>query len=518
MSFASHLESENESTETTLLIPEISRHHPNIRRKKLERLVRILGRVFNPLNDAAIGGLTLNIIAVILHALIRDEKDNWLPYSVFSVFAIITLSSLGFEIINSYKLSKHSPFILGESYYGHAKILTQELAAVLDVQSIQDSQQSFEQWVMELKRTSHSELIKTNIKDFQAANRYNNVRMIIDNIATLVLGMIIYPGTYYIVPFILLAFLFLVKTWFSNIEHNWFRHEARWRKLPLFRKKRLIAFKTLIETLYHFILGTSAFILFAGTNIDFYLFLSGIISEDRNNNPLLCVALDNPKHPFNPAFSYYYSPSFLIPISIFSTTYTIIQLNLAYRCCPRSKILRDIKRVNQGIVQGAKIGGLLMGFAQMFLWSLCFSTVGNNSSLPPFFMTLAMIASIISIISGLITGVNTILNYQDPDPNKLSTVSHDVAKLRGEIVNIKEKLLQNVINDDEHVSIAAQHDKSEMDDSISNEATSENTIQQDKKSLWNSISSFWSSSKSHEDTNRPHKSSDLRGAINFQNA
>ncbi len=520
MSFTGHLESETENTgltETTPLIPEVNRQSSLTRRRKLERLVRILGRITNPLNDAAIAGITLNIIGVILHTLIQDEKDNWLPLCVFSIFGVVTLSSLGFEIINSYKLSKHSQFILGESTYEHAKFLTQNLTAILGIQAMRNSQQhqSFEQWIMELKQSSPQGLIKIHLRDFETANRYNNVRRIIDNIATLVLGMIIYPGTYYIVPFVLMGCMFLTKTWIDNIEHNWFRYEDRWKKLSLFRKKCLLTLRTLIEMLYHFILGTSACVLFTGTVIDFYLFLSGIISETRNDNPSLCVDIDNPEHPFNPAFSYYYYSSFLIPVSIVSMTYTIIQLNSTYQCCTHSSVFRDIKRVSEGLVQGAKIGGLLMGFAQMFLWSLCFSIVGDNSSLPSSFLTLAMIASLISIISGLVTAVNTILNYQDPDANKMSTVDHDVAKLREEIVGIKKGLLKEEKNQNDDNMAEAMHDKSEFDPVIEHSSL-ENTREKNKGSLWNSLCCFWRGSNGHEDADRAHRSSDLRSGINFQ--
>ena len=52
-----HLESEN--TETTPLITPSNRQTPLSRRKKAERIARILGRVFNPINDMAIAALTL---------------------------------------------------------------------------------------------------------------------------------------------------------------------------------------------------------------------------------------------------------------------------------------------------------------------------------------------------------------------------------------------------------------------------------------------------------------------------
>ena len=339
MSFASHLESESESTETTLLIPEISRYHSLTRRKKLERLARVLGRAFNPLNDAAIGGIILYVIAIFFDAInIKDQdKWKWLPECTFSIVVVASLSSLVLELIHSYKLSKQCQLVLGECYYEHAKILIQELSVILDAQPIQDSQQPFEQWVMELKRTTHSELIKTHIKDFETANRYNNIRTLIDNIATLILGIgfspyiarLNYrtPNVRDIVLITTMGTIVVMKTLLNKIEYNLFPHEDLWGKLSLSQKKYLLTFRTIIEILYHFILGSSVFTLFTDIVFDGAYFLSTSIEH----GPLSCAInpiIVNWITPSNTIF-----PAFLIiPISIFSVIYSVIQLNSEHRC------------------------------------------------------------------------------------------------------------------------------------------------------------------------------------------
>ena len=60
-----HLEPEDSET-TPLIVVSNSRRALLTRRKKLKRLARILGRIFNPLNDAAVGGIILYIIAIFL--------------------------------------------------------------------------------------------------------------------------------------------------------------------------------------------------------------------------------------------------------------------------------------------------------------------------------------------------------------------------------------------------------------------------------------------------------------------
>ena len=502
------------NTEDTPLI--LRRHHSIVSRTKLERQARILGRIFNPMNDAAISVFTLTLISLILHYSIRAKESKWLPPSIFSLIGVVSLSSVGVEIINSYKLSKHSRFILGENYYAHAKILTQELTALLGREVLRD--QTFEQWVVNLKQTTHSELIKTHIKDFETANRYNNIRTFIDHISILMLGISSfsyftpdrYLLTYSIPATITMGIICSLQIGIDYIDHNWFRYEGSWRNLSLSRKKGLIHFKNAIKGLYHLIFGTSVCMQLVDTIENFHFSLV------TNYDSFACISIYNS---INASFFYYnpYSLFLLIPIFTVSGTYVAIRTIPERLCCPTSDVFRFIKQVNQGIMHGTKTTGLLMVLSQMFFWNLCVSIWGDNTWKTRSFLFTTIIATAISIISGLVTAINTFFNYQDPDPTKMSTAEHDVGKLRNEIIDIKEGLLKDAGNKDAHNMPVAMHDKSEIDPIIESQAlSSEQTHTGNERSLWNSLCCFWRGSNSHEDAKELHVSSDLGGSINFQ--
>ncbi len=465
----SHLEPEN--TETTPLVALSNRREPLSRRKKAERVARLLGRVFNPVNDMAIAGLSESVVATYYTFYKRNTLSSNTLYILFGISALVGVLSLGSELIASYRLSKNTPFILGENYYEHAKILTQKLKTLLDTQTVNASQRHFDQWIIELKQSSQSESVNKLIKDFEKAVGYNRFRAVIDNISTLILTegvptCIVVSFTFDSLPIVIagstiLAIIFLMKACFDKIDYNWYQYENSWKKLPLSLKRTLVTLRSAVDGTYFYMLGMSAFTYSFCT---YFLPFSGTFQQcppSSTGNIFVAIAATS-----------------------LSAISTVIELIPEHRCCVKSDTFRHIKRGNQGIVHGLKITALLGVLGSLIIATFKFP----NTPLP--FL-------IIPLIAALIIAVNTALNYQEPDPNKMSTASHDVAKLRKEIVDIKKGLLQNQNEDD---MIDAMHDKSEMDDIISNAETLENTTQQDKKSYWGSLSSFWKRSENQETT------------------
>lgn len=503
-----HLEQEN--IETTPLISSKNLPLSLTKRKKSELIPRILGRVFNPPNDMAVGSIILISFNPFFAPIGYDEIPNNYHIPLWIILGLIGTSSIGFEIINSLKLNKHSRFILGENYYEHTKIFIQELTSLPDNQSQQDSQLPFERWLVELKESTDQESIKSLIKNFETVNRYNYIRKFIDNISTLILEVNVYQtllstlwfydptennSCFFFPNLTAITVLILIKMRIDRIEDKWLLYQNSWENMSLSGKKKFLAFRTSIEALYHCILGTTAMSLFFNTGYTF------IITPFQLEDNKLGTAY------------FRFEELYILLLSIpFAVIYTATQLISEQRCYPRLKNCRNIKRATQGIVQAAKTGGLLTALSLMIasIFGFLEFNTSNSNLLVAF-----IFAGIIPLISSAVTLVNTILNYQDPDPNKMSTVVHDVSKLRKEIVDIKERLLEEAGHKDHDNIDTDMHDKSEIDPTP-DDALLENTQRNNNRSFLSSLCCFWGQSNSNEDTARSHSSSNLREAIDFQ--
>jgi hypothetical protein len=251
----------------------VRRPHSRITRvEKIQRAFRILGRVYNPLNDGTAGTLFTSSFVCPITGECSFSLQVLIPF--ISSLALM-LPSAVYEIYSSLRLSKESPFVYGQSDTRQLIILQDKLSAIMGSQV---SQLSLPQLLnlANLPDYNHNDELIRLVQDFQRIRQYNHVRKLTEVLCTalisestlnlLILFVIVFlRGRGFSAhekffdfhevrfTFLAIAVFFIFKGLIHHIEYQWEHCEGLWMKLPLYLKKALVGLREIIDTCYDFL-------------------------------------------------------------------------------------------------------------------------------------------------------------------------------------------------------------------------------------------------------------------------
>jgi hypothetical protein len=456
--------------------------------ERIQRAFRILGRIYNPLNDATAGAL---FASSVICPIFNDCGSSLVPISMSSL--VLMLSSVAYEGYSSLKLSNESPFVYGQNDTHQLIILQDKLSAIM---SSQVSQLSLPQ-LLNLPNLSdysrNDELIRL-VRDFQQVRQYNHIRKLTEVLNT----ALVCEGTlnYYILTFFYslergdfddkkildfpevaftfpaIAVFFIFKGLINQIEYQWEHYEGVWKKLSLPLRKALVGLREVIDTCYD--------LFFALIRVG--LGVGGVIAPlfwdecEMYNN---C----NPEMILDFRIKYmligvYFGALFASPAIL---SYVITQRIPSHKPICDKGIIHSIKRFNQALIAGTGIGGALL-FSLAIAHFLVFSSLESWDVTGG---TLLTLFTLIAALGGITTAVNTWVNYQERDSKKMTVVDDEVHTLRQALL------------DEERASILPRsYGAIELETPGSNSSTPAPVVKEPKTKVWETCSwfHFWRSS------------------------
>jgi hypothetical protein len=409
-------------------------HSRIIRVEKIQRAFRILGRIYNPLNDATAGALfTSSFICPIS----GECSSSLVPISMSSL--ALMLSSVAYEVYSSLKLSNETPFVYGQSDTRQLIILQDKLSAIIGSQV---SQLSLPQLLNlpNLPDDSCNDELICLVQDFQRVRQYNHVRKLTEvlNVALLsevTLNYLILVAFFFLrdeccfndeklfdFPEVAFAFpaiaaFFIFKGLIHHIEYQWEHYEGAWKKLPLPLRKALVGLREVIDSCYDLIFALIRVGLGVGGA------MTPLLSEE-------CEMYNdcNPKRVWDFRMRYMFAGmlfgAFYASPAIVS--YVITQRIPSHKPVCDKGIIHSIKRFNQALIAGTGIGGALL-FPLAIAY---FLVISGSESWDVTSGTLLTLFTLIAALGGITTAVNTWVNYQERDSKKLTVVDDEVHTLR----------------------------------------------------------------------------------------
>lgn len=401
---------------------------------KAKNVLRVLGRIFNPFNDAVVGFFTYDIIkmvALIEFPTIEQKLLKITGYLFLSSGTACALMSIFFELYSSMKLSGQSDFSIGDSDFNHVRKIAMYLQNLEDNEELLEKINNIDLFVHDLSSNSQVLGIKDVLSDLDVCYRYNQKRKLVDIISVGISGIVpvlvllalvcvsieickpksdLLPDNEVLgslwTTLGIIGSIFLSKLFINHVESKWYQYENKWNELSYNRQRIMVGIRNFIEIAYDLTVGfISIYFIYKLPNC---LFIP--------KGSFLCRDISQtPKHA-----SVLGSISYLIPIAIL---YTIAQhLPRHIKIFGSTNGVKNIKRYSQAIVNGSRIGSILM-LTLMILRNVIENILFQNNENRDTSITNAFFA-ILSIISTITIIANNILNYQEPDHRKISITHH----------------------------------------------------------------------------------------------
>jgi hypothetical protein len=442
--------------------------------EKIQRSFRILGRIYCPLNDATAG--MLFTVSAICSAPAKCSS-SLVPISM-TPFALM-LTSVAYEVYSSLKLSKGSPFAYGQSDMRQSVILQDKLSAIMGSQVSQIPLPQLLNLPNLPNDSRNDELIRL-VQDFQRVRQYNHVRKLTEVLNTALLSectlnfllatlffqeevsddrkLFDFPKIAFTFPAI--AAFFIFKGLINHIEYQWGYYEDAWKKLPLLLKKVFVGLREVIDTCYDLIFALNR------VGLGFIGVITGL-SNDCNPSIVAWISI-----------GMFYGAILASPIIV---SYVITQRIPSHKPVCDKGIIHSIKRCNQAFITGTGIGGAL----SFFLAIAYFFVISGSESCGVTRESLLTLFTLIAALGGIITAINTWVNYQERDAKKLTVVDDEVHALRQALL------------DEERASILPRsYGAIELETPGSNSSTPAPVVKEPKTKVWETCSwfHFWRSS------------------------
>jgi hypothetical protein len=439
------------SNQTQLADRLVRRPHSRITRiEKIQRAFRILGRIYNPLNDAATGALFASSFICPIYEC-GSSLAVVVPISISSL--AFMLPSAAYEMYSSMKLSKESPFVYGQSDTHQLIILQDKLSIIIGPEVASYS-------LVELLNLrhhpdyGHNHELARLVQDFKRVRLYNYFRKLSEilNTALLSEGTLNYLLVSYFlvgdtalnnkklfdftgvaITFPAIVIFFIFKSMFHHIEYQWEYYEVLWKKLPLCLKKALVGLREIIDTCYDLIfalnrvgLGLSG----AAMTSLLYAHLNSGWGRYKDCDPLLVWdAIMNRNFLKTLFFPIYGAPAI--------ASYVVMQRIPSHKPVCDKRIIHGIKRFNQALTTGTGIGGALL-FPLAIIYFLVLSSLENCGVASGTILITFILAA---ALGGMTTAINTLVNYQERDSKKLTVMDNEVQTLRQALLNEERALI-----------------------------------------------------------------------------